>query len=179
MHTVSPPHLPVGPCQETVRAGRKFKKVATATKDHARPKVTFLRRRAAPPRWLCLLIDPSEWDYVSCPTNLTHMTHGASVRTALYEAAHVREATNNGHVYLDWPAYPHSDTRQVAVMCRPRTEARASLDEARGIGKPRPVTEAGDWMTQDKRGPLQKPPFCSCCACNFASGSANRHSAQT
>ena len=42
---------------------------------------------------------------------------------------------------LDWPAYPHSDTHQVAAMRRPRTEARA-----------------GDRMTQEgltNRGPLQ------------------------
>ena len=47
------------------------------------------------------------------------------------------------HAYLDWPAYPLSDTHQVAAMRRPRTEARA-----------------GDWMTQEgltNRGPLQKP----------------------
>jgi hypothetical protein len=44
------------------------------------------------------------------------------------------------HVYLDWPAYPHSDTQQVAAMRRPRTEARAC-----------------DWITQEgltNRGPL-------------------------
>ena len=49
----------------------------------------------------------------------------------------------DARAYLDWPAYPLSDTHQVAAMRRPRTEARA-----------------GDWMTQEgltNRGPLQKP----------------------
>jgi len=50
---------------------------------------------------------------------------------------------HSDHGSLDWPAYPHSNTHQVAAMRRPRTEARA-----------------GDWMTQEgltNRGPLQKP----------------------